>query len=105
MKTNIKGELTSQHADDHEFELTNPDMAKAVAHYLKVSDNVDISQIKHAITPILVNSVAKAGNLEILKKLHNDGADLDAIDYIGQAAIHVVSSCKGREEIIRYLVG
>ena len=58
MKVNMRGELTGMAMNDHKFELTNSDMVQAVANFLKVSDNEDISKFNSCVTPILVNSVA-----------------------------------------------
>ena len=65
---------------------------------------MDIAEIKHCVTPILVNSVASTGNLNLLKKLHMEGADLDDIDYLGRGVIHVVANYKGGVEVAKYLV-
>ena len=70
MKQSLRGELTSSLHQDHQFELANSDMVLAVANYLNVTDNEDINKINSSITPVLVNSVAKSGNLELLQKLH-----------------------------------
>ena len=79
-------------------------MVQAVAKYLKISDNENITQIESCVTPILVNSVASTGNLDLLKKLHMDGADLDAIDYLGRGVLHVVANSNEGVEIAKYLV-
>ena len=82
-------------------------MVLAVAGYLNISDNEDINKINNSITPVLVNSVAKSGNLKLLQKLHREGADLDAIDYLGRSVLHVVANTNETPEMIeimRYLV-
>ena len=82
-------------------------MVLAVAQYLNVSDNEDINKINHSITPVLVNSVAKSGNMKLLQKLHKEGADLDAVDYLGRSVLHVVANANETPELIdimRYLV-
>lgn len=92
---------------DERFELANSDMVLAVADYLKITDNEDINKIHSSITPVLINSVAKSGNLKLLQKLHLEGADLDAIDYLGRSVLHVVSNTHETPEMIeimRYLV-
>ena len=53
---------------------------------------------------MLLNSVCSTGNLDLLKKLHKEGCDLDSIDYLGRGILHVVASTLGREDIARYLV-
>ena len=44
------------------------------------------------------------GDLELLKKLHREGCDLDSIDYLGRGILHVVAATHNREEIASYLV-
>ena len=104
MNTNMRGELSNQHLNDHQFELTNGEMAQAVAKYLKSSKSEDIAETNSCITPILVNSVASTGNLDLLKKLHTEGADLNATDYLGRGVIHVIANYQGGVEIANYLV-
>ena len=107
MKTSMRGELTNTLVDDHNFELVHSDMVMAVAEYMNVTDNEDINKINLSITPVLVNSVAKSGNLALLQKLHREGADLDAIDYLGRSVLHVVASIEETPEMIeimRYLI-
>ena len=42
--------------------------------------------------------------MELLKKLDKEGADLNAIDYLGRGVLHVVANCQGKEDIVKYLV-
>ena len=51
----------------------------------------------------MLNSVASTGNLELLKKLHKEGCDLDSIDYLGRGILHVIAGTCGREAIAEYL--
>ena len=62
-----------------------------------------MEQIKNSLAPVLINSVASTGDLELLKRLHKEGCDLDSIDYLGRGILHVVASTCGRTEIARYL--
>ena len=70
-------------------------MVMGVANYLNACTHDDVSQIKNSLAPVLLNSVASTGNLELLKKLHKEGCDLDAIDYLGRASLHVIASTSG----------
>jgi len=53
---------------------------------------------------VLVNSLISIGNLSSLKKLHEDGADLNAVDYLGRSALHVVCAIGGNVKIAEYLI-
>ena len=37
------------------------------------------------------------GNLDLLKKLHKEGFDLDSIDYLGRGLLHVIANTPERE--------
>ena len=94
-KTSLRGELTSANKIEERFEFTNNDMVLGVANYLNANTHDDVSQIKNSLAPVLLNSVASTGNLELLKKLHKEGCDLDAIDYLGRGTLHVIASTSG----------
>ena len=79
-------------------------MVLGVANYLNTQNHDDIQHIKKSLSPVLLNSVSSTGNLELLKKLHKEGCDLDSIDYLGRGILHVVANTLGREDIARYLV-
>ena len=53
---------------------------------------------------MLVNSVASSGDLNLLKKLHAEGAKLDEIDYLGRGVVHVIANYRGGSEVLKYLV-
>ena len=102
--TSLRGELTNAAAIEEKFEFTNNEMVLGVANYLNTQNHDDIQHIKKSLSPVLLNSVSSTGNLELLKKLHKEGCDLDSIDYLGRGLLHVIASTPGREEIARYLV-
>jgi len=104
MRTNLRGELTDQSRVKETYSLANNKMVMAIAEFLKVNDYDDIKEINQTITPVLVNSVVSQGNLALLKKLKNEGADLNNVDYLGRSALHVVSSTTGNLEIVGFLV-
>ena len=82
-------------------------MVLAVADYLKVTDNEEIKMISTSLTPVLVNSVAQAGNLNLFIQMHKEGADLDAIDYNGKSVLHILANMDETPEhvnILRYIV-
>ena len=75
----------------------------AVANYMKVKDFEDIREISHSISPVLVNSLVSIGDLTALEGLRQQGADLNAVDNMGRAAIHVVCSVSNNLEVANYL--
>lgn len=75
-----------------------------MAEYLKVESQEEVAEIHETLTPVLVNSVIASGNLEMLKKLvHSSDVDLNHVDYMGRAPLHVASGTKGSIEICEYL--
>ena len=42
--------------------------------------------------------------MKLLKKLHKEGADLDAVDYLGRGIVHVIAHTLGSESLAQYLV-
>lgn len=103
MATSLRGELTNATAIEEKFEFTNNDMVLAVAEYMNATNSDEIQQIKNSLSPVMLNSVASTGNLELLKKLHKEGCDLDSIDYLGRGILHVIAGTCGREAIAEYL--
>lgn len=62
-----------------------------------------IGSVNQNIAPLLVNSVVSSGNLNLLKQLVTEGADLNLVDYGGRGPIHV-AAIKGDVEVVRFLV-
>ena len=107
MATSLRGELTNSAKIEQRYELANSDMVLAVADYLNVKDHEDIKKIDHCITPVFMNSIAQSGNVKLFKKMHKEGADLDAIDQNGLAVLHILSNMdetKEHVEIMEYIV-
>lgn len=100
MKTNLRGELTDKSREKAKFSMQNNTMVMAIAQYLKKDKNQAIGK---SITPVLVNSLISIGNLTSLKQLHSDGADLNAVDYLGRSALSVVAA-NGNIKIAEYLI-
>jgi ankyrin repeat protein len=78
-------------------------MVLAIADYLKVSETEDLRQIHKSISPVLLNSIAGSNNLDLFVKMHKEGADLDAVDYMGRSVVHVLAS-SGSAEMAKYLI-
>ena len=78
-------------------------MVEAVAKTLKVNNQEDIQHIASTIMPILGNSVASMGNIDLMKKLSQQGADFNQVDYRGRAPIHI-ACISGNIEVVKYLL-
>lgn len=103
MKKNMLGELTDSREKANSAANTN-EMVLSVANELKVKDFEEIHDIGQTILPILCNTMAGSGDLAGLKRLHKDGADLNSVDNIGLAPLHVVCCTNGNMQIAEYLV-
>ena len=53
--------------------------------------------------PLIVNSVSSVGNLELIQKIINEGADFNLTDYRGRAPIHV-AAINGNLELLQLLL-
>mmetsp|Transcript_37219 Transcript_37219/g.45449 ORF Transcript_37219/g.45449 Transcript_37219/m.45449 type:complete len:201 (-) Transcript_37219:637-1239(-) len=104
MSSPIRGELTNPTLTEKRYEFSNNEMVLGVANYLNVTNHEEIEMIKNSLSPVLLNSVASTGNLELLMKLHREGCDLDSIDYLGRGILHVIAATDKREDIAQYLV-
>lgn len=104
MHKNLRGELTDTRRNKEKFSLSNNKMVMAIADVLQADTLEDVAEINDTITPVLVNSVVSTGNLQMLKKLHQtSGCDLNRIDYLGRAPIHVAAGTKGSLELTKFL--
>ena len=64
--TSLRGELTNASAIEERFEFTNNEMVLGVANYLNTQSHDEIGHIKKSLSPVLLNSVASTGDLELL---------------------------------------
>lgn len=103
MNTSMRGELTNITSIEEKFEFTNNEMVLGIAEYLNANSSDEVQAIKKSLSPVLLNSVASTGNLELLQKLHKEGCDLDSIDYLGRGLLHVIAQTHGRAEVAAYL--
>lgn len=76
---------------------------EAVAKTLKVNNQEDIQHIASTLMPILGNSVASTGNIDMMKKLSEEGSDFNHVDYRGRAPIHI-ACISGNIEVVKYLL-
>jgi lysophospholipase len=88
MKRNMRGELTNTQGSQ-KFSMQNSTFVGAVAQVLKTNLPEDYKSIAYALTPTLINSVTSTGNIDLLKKLRKEGADLNCCDYNHLSAIHI----------------
>ena len=58
--------MTNAASADERYEFTNNDMVLGVANYLNTNDHDDVASIKKSLSPVLINSVASTGNLQLL---------------------------------------
>lgn len=78
-------------------------MVQAVAKILNVSDQDEIKQINQTLSPLLVNAVSSTGNLALMIKMAEEGADFGLVDYRGRGPIHV-AAISGEVDIVKFLI-
>lgn len=103
MMQSLKGELTDQKKMNNNYTLKNSKMVQAVAKILNVSDQDEIKQINQTLSPLLVNAVASTGNLQLMVKMAEEGADFGLVDYRGRGPIHV-AAISGDTDIVKFLI-
>mmetsp|Transcript_18807 Transcript_18807/g.17951 ORF Transcript_18807/g.17951 Transcript_18807/m.17951 type:complete len:140 (+) Transcript_18807:379-798(+) len=104
MEVSLKGELTNvAKKDENHFTLANSELIKAIAHSLQTSNSEDYKKISLTLQPVMVNSVASVGDMELLGKLKGEGVDFNSRDYRGRTPLHV-STIHGHLEVVKYLV-
>jgi lysophospholipase len=105
MQVALRGELTAESAV--RFSFREKAFVQSVAKVLREShrrldDDAD-AHIERALTPVLLCSAAALGDIGALRKLVEDGADVNAGDYDGRTALHLVAS-EGHLEAARFLL-
>ena len=93
----LRGELTEE--KQTKFSFKDKTFIKSVAAVL----NEDSGEVKAALEPILLCACANLGDLEQIKAMHNNGANLESADYDGRTALHLAAS-EGHLHIINDLV-
>jgi hypothetical protein len=103
MNKNMLGELTPV-KDKENIASTTNDLVLSVADAMDVKDYEAIHDIGKTILPILCNTMVHENNLAGLKLLQKDGANLNAVDNLGFAPLHIVCSTTGDMKIAEFLV-
>ena len=103
MKTNLRGELTDRKTTD-KTSVNNNAMVTGIADELQCTAVEEVGLISATITPILVNSFASVGDLTSLKQMEREGANLNAVDYMGRSPLHVICSTNGNMKIAKFLL-
>lgn len=99
MEQNLRGELTVS----NKATLQDLQIIPELARFLKISSSHEVELLRSALFPPLLCHAAKLGDVDLLEKLHQCGADLSTPDYNGRTALHVASSV-GQTEAVNYLL-
>ena len=97
MTKNLRGELTEEKKT--KFSFKDQSFIRSVALVL----NQDVGEVKAALEPILLCACANIGDLDQIRVMYEDGADLNASDYDGRTIMHLAAS-EGHIEIVRFAI-
>ena len=103
MMQSLRGELTDYSKAQSDYSLKNNDIVKAIMHVMQTYDKEDIVKISQTVNPLLVNSLASLGNLELLNQLAKEGANFNSVDYRGRTALHI-AAINRQTEIVKFLL-
>ena len=70
---------------------------------LDVKDQTDIKQISQTVMPLLINSLASTGKVEIMKELADNGANFNNVGYRCRGPIHIAAT-NGDIEAVQFLI-
>ncbi|VDM10757.1 unnamed protein product [Wuchereria bancrofti] len=99
MVKNIRGELTVTQPKP----LRDLEIVSQMTRFLHLNTSHEMEFLRHAVLPQLLCHAASNGNLELLRALRENGANLSAIDYNGRNALHIAASA-GHVDAVKYLL-
>ena len=92
----IRGELTEDLGT--KFSFKDKAFIMSVAEVLER----DTGEVKAALEPVLLCACASAGDVDQLRIMVQNGADINACDYDGRTAMHLAAS-EGHLDVVKYL--
>jgi len=99
---NIRGEVTHPH--QKEFSMQDGEFVQSVARSLHVGSEKEMNSVRRALLPILMTCAAKAGDLDSIKTLIKQGANLnEPSDYDGKTSLHLACA-EGHSEVVQLLL-
>ncbi|KAL3985799.1 L-asparaginase [Acanthocheilonema viteae] len=98
MMENIRGELTVI----KEKPLRELEIVSQMARFPHLN-TFEIKFLRHAFLPQLLCHAANSGDIELLNALHENGANLSAVDYSGRNVLHIAASA-GHVDVVKYLL-
>jgi 60kDa lysophospholipase len=97
MTKNLRGELSEIRKT--KFSFKDKAFIKSVAEVLES----DTGEVKAALEPILLCSCASLGDIDQLKTMISNGADINGSNFDGRTALHLAAS-EGHYAIVEYLI-
>ncbi|XP_065660704.1 L-asparaginase isoform X1 [Hydra vulgaris] len=92
LSRNLRGEMTIPQ-QQRQYSMRDGEFVKSVAEALRVSSLREMNCVRRALLPIMLTCAAKAGDLETIKQLISQGANLnEPSDYDGKTSLHLASA-------------
>jgi len=104
LASNLRGEMSLPQTAERQYSLRDGDFVQSVAKALRVGSQKEMNSVRRALLPLLLTCAAKGGELETIKQLIEQGANLnEPSDYDGKTCLHVACA-EGHLKIVECLL-
>jgi len=103
LSSNIRGEMSFPQTS-RQYSMKDSEFVQSVAKSMRVGSQMEMNSVRRALLPILLTCAAKAGDLDTIKQLIEQGANLnEPSDYDGKTSLHLASA-EGHLSVVKHLL-
>jgi len=102
MKRSIRGEMLDN-TDKCKQNEENVDIVEQLSKTLNVSSDEERNHVNNVLLPSIVCSVVHLGDIDKLKMLIKNGADINHPDFAGRSPLHVAAT-QGKEAVLKFII-
>lgn len=103
LEKNIRGEMTFPKTHK-QFSMKDGELIQTVAKTLRLGSQQEMNSVRKTLLPVLLTCAAKAGDLNSIKDLVDQGANLnEPSDYDGKTSLHLAAA-EGHVNVVQYLL-